>query len=119
MITKYRNQGIVFSVLAFATTVFFVVALRKSVGIRDEWRDYLIPIYLCAAVLWTISSYTLAKAKGYQADALGRLLMISLLLGFCCQPAALVFPFLGFFLEDKVRSRRHFHRNRHNSKPRM
>jgi len=115
MITKYRNQGIVFSVLAFATTVLFIVALRKSVGIREEWSEYLVPLYLGAAVLWTIASYTMAKAKGYQADALGRVLMISLLLGFCCQPAALVFPFLGFVLEDKTRSPRRSRRGAHNS----
>jgi hypothetical protein len=114
MITRYRNQGIVYSVLAFGLTVLFVVALRKSLGIRaDPWREYLIPIYLGAAILWTMASYTLAKAKGYGPDALGRVLMLSFLLGFCCQPAALIFPFLGFFLEDKTRSRTHSGRRRH------
>lgn len=113
MISKYRNRGIVFSVLALAMTVLFVVALGKSVGIREEWQDYLIPLYLCAGVLWAVSSYTLAKAKGYDADALGRVLLLSLLLGFCCQPVALIFPFLGFFLEDKTRSGRPSHRGRH------
>lgn len=117
MITKYRNKGIVFSVLAFAMTVLFVVALRKSTDIRDNrWREYFLPIYLCAGILWAIASYNLAKAKGYGPDALGRVLMISLLLGFCCQPVALIFPFLGFFLEDKTRSRR---RRRHDSRPRI
>src|SRR5258706_13122278 len=103
MISRYRNQGIVLAVLALTMTGLFVVALRKSASVIDNrWRVYLIPIYLCAAILWTAASYTLAKAKGYGPDALGRVLMISLLLGFCCQPAALIFPFLGFFLEDKT-----------------
>lgn len=117
MITRYRNRGIVYSVLAFSVTVLFVVALRKSAGIRDEWREYLLPLYLGAAILWTTASYTLAKAKGYGPDALGRVLMISLLLGFCCQPLALLFPFLGFFLDDKTRSGRRSSRRRHHSKP--
>jgi hypothetical protein len=117
MIAKYRNWGIVLSVLAFAMTVLFLVVLRKSTGVMgdDRWSDYLIPSYLCTAILWTVASYNLAKAKGYGADELGRVLMISLLIGFCCQPAALIFPLLGFFLKDKTQSRRHSHRRRRHS----
>ena len=116
MITKYRNLGILYLVLALTTSVFVGVAFWKSGGLRDEGREYLLPLYLGAAGLWTLSSYTLAKAKGYHADALWRVLMISLLLGFCCQPASLVFPFLGFFLEDKTRPRRRSRRRRHHSR---
>ena len=117
MITKYRNRGIVYSVLALTATVLVVVAMGKSVGTTAEWGEYILLLYLGAAVLWTMASYTLAKAKGYGPDVLGRVLVISLLLGFCCQPLALVFPFLGFFLEDKTRSRRRSSRRRHNSTP--
>ena len=114
MIAKYRNLGIIFVVMALAATVMFFVALRKSMGFRTEWDAYLLPLYLCAAVLWTVASYHLAKAKGYRGDELGRVLMLSILLGFCCQPLALVFPFLGFFLKDRTRS----HRRRYRSKDR-
>lgn len=101
---------------ALGATILCGVAIAKSSGMRDnEWRQYILPSYLCAAVLWMISSYTLAQAKGYQSDALGRVLLISFFLGFCCQPAALIFPFLGFFLEDKARPRRRS-RRRHGSR---
>src|SRR5262245_29464749 len=113
MITKYRNLGIVYTVLALGLTVLFIIVLRQSMGLREEtWRVYLIPVYMAAAVLWIMASYTLAKAKGYGPDALGRVLLVSILLGFCCQPLALVFPFLGFFLEDRTRGRKHSHRRR-------
>lgn len=116
MITKYRNQGIVFAVAALAMTILFFVGLAKTMRFRDEWRPYLIPIYLCAAVLWTMASYTLAKAKGYGPDELGKLLILSFLLGFCCQPAVLIFPFLGFVLKDRSRSSRRRHRSIHRRK---
>ena|SRR5215208_1772413 len=113
MISKYRNLGIVYSALALALTVLFVVLLRKSMGFREEsLLVYLIPVYLGAAILWIMASYTLAKAKGYGPDTLGRVLMVSILLGFCCQPLALVFPFIGFFLDDRTRPRRDSHRRR-------
>jgi hypothetical protein len=114
MIVKYRNLGILFVVMALAATVLFFLAARKSMQFRTEWNDYLLPLYFGAAVLWTVASYYLARAKGYGGDELGRVLMISILLGFCCQPLALVFPFLGFFLKDRIRS----HRRRRHSKHR-
>src|SRR5262245_58248619 len=113
MITRYRNWGIALSVLAAAMSVLFVVAMRKSTGFgTSDWSGYVIPIYLGAAISWSAASYYLARAKGYDSGALGKVLAISLLLGFCCQPAALVFPFLGFFLKDKTRSRERSHRRR-------
>jgi hypothetical protein len=113
MITRYRNWGIVIAIFAIAMSVLFLIALRKSAAVnRSEWSDYLIAIYLGAAVLWSAASYYLARAKGYDSGALGKVLVILLLLGFCCQPAALVFPFLGFFLKDQTQSRGRSHRRR-------
>jgi hypothetical protein len=119
MIAKYRNFGIVFAILACGATGLFLYAARQGVGfgLHDNWRGYILPLYVLAGILWSITSYYLAKAKGYHSDALGRVLMISLLLGFCCQPVALVFPFIGFFLDDKTRTRSHRRRRRSSHRP--
>jgi hypothetical protein len=117
MIPKYRNWGVGLSICASALTVLLFAAMRKGFGIggmgREKWHDDILLLYLGAVSLWMLASVSLAKAKGYGGEVMGRTFITLFLIGYCCPGALFIFPLLGFFLKDKTsRSRRGAHRRR-------
>lgn len=112
MIRKYRNRAALYSVVAVALTVLFVVLLRKSWHVRpsedvSNLEALWVLIYFAAWSMWALTSLSLARAKGYSRDMVGTLFAVLFIIGSCCIPAVVILlPFyIIFALEDKTRDR--------------
>ena len=113
MIFKYRNRAVLQIVVAIILSVLLVIVFRKSIHVRvgeDNWTALGVVLYLAAYAMWVISSLNLARAKGYQRDAMGALFTICFVIGFCIPILPLLFPFFIIFgLEDKTKDRMRRH----------
>ena len=109
MISKYRNWAFLQIVVAVILSVLLVLVFRKATHMlhgADNWNALGIILYVAAYGMWVISSLTLARAKGYQRDAMGALFTICFVIGFCIPILPLLFPFFIIFgLEDKTKDR--------------
>jgi uncharacterized membrane protein YhaH (DUF805 family) len=109
MISKYRNWALVQIFLAIVLSVLLGMVFYKSNHVRvgeDNWTALGVVLYFVAYAMWVISSLTLARAKGYQRDAMGALFTICFVIGFCIPILPLLFPFFIIFgLEDKTKDR--------------
>jgi cytochrome c oxidase assembly factor CtaG len=109
MIAKHRNWALVQIVVAIALTVALVMVFRKSVHVRegaDNWDVLGIALYVAAYAAWVSASLTLARARGYQRDAMGALFMVVFVIGFCIPILPILFPFFIIFgLQDRTKDR--------------
>lgn len=114
MITKYRNRSLIQFACAFGMTVtffvvFYIVTHREG-PVSRVWAPLAVLWYFATLTLWAMASFTLAKAKGYDTDQMGAVLLFLYLVS-CCVPGAMfVFPAVAIGLRDKTR--RHRHRGR-------
>lgn len=109
MIAKHRNRALVQIVVAIALSAALVVVFRKGVHTHegaDNWMVLGIVLYFAAYAAWVSASLTLARARGYQRDAMGALFMVVFVIGFCIPILPLLFPFFIIFgLQDKTKDR--------------
>jgi hypothetical protein len=109
MISKYRTKGFIQLACAVATSALLVYLFLRRDGQHssDNYSILLIFLYLGSWTMWMISSFTLAKAKGYAGVMAGGILLFLILLGFCFPVAAFVFPAVALFgLKDKTKEKR-------------
>ena len=110
MIVKHRNWAFLQMVIAILLSVLFIIVLRKAKHMNhgaDDWNVLGVVLYVAAYAMWVMASFSLARAKGYHGDAMGALLTVCLILGFCIPILPILFPFYMIFgLEDKTKGRR-------------
>jgi len=109
MIAKHRNWALVQIAVAIALSAALVMVFRKSGHMREEaanWNVLGIALYVAAYAAWVTASLTLARARGYQRDAMGALFMVVFVVGFCIPALPLLFPFFIIFgLQDRTNDR--------------
>jgi hypothetical protein len=110
MISKYRNRALLQIVIAVVLSVLLVIAFRKSIHTiagKDNWTILVLTLYVAAYAMWVVASLSLARARGYQRDAMGALFAVCFIIGFCIPILPLLFPFFIIFgLEDKTKDRK-------------
>ena len=110
MITKYRNRAFLQMTAAIILSAALVFVIYKARHMRGDAGNLVglgLLLYLAAYVMWAMSSLTLARARGYQRDAIGALFGVCCILGLFCFPILpMLFPFYIIFgLEDKTKDR--------------
>ena len=108
MITKYRNRALLEIAIAIVLSVLLVLVFRKCHHVREGLSNWLclgIFLYFAAYAMWVVASLSLARARGYQRDAMGVLFVVCFVAGFCIPIFPLLFPFFIIFgLEDKTKN---------------
>jgi hypothetical protein len=119
MISKHRNRGFLQLAIAVVLTVVSVLLIRRAMPhfrlhrAGDGWLLLLIPLSLGTVTLWSMSGFTLAKAKGYHPDMLGPVFVFLYIVGLCFPVVFFGFPlFVILGLKDKTLPRK---RRRHGS----
>jgi hypothetical protein len=111
MIARYRNRAFLEIFLATVLSGLFATVFHKATHMgrdSDNWNALWIVLYLAAYAMWVMASLSLAKAKGYERDAMGALFMMCFIVGFCIPLLPILFPFFIIFgLEDKIKRRMH------------
>ena len=107
MITKYRNRGIAQLFLAILMTAGLILVFMKTERKMSDGMTALLLLFCLATLtMWMVRSFSLAKAKGYSGDMMGKVFIFLFVLGFCFPIAPFVFPVVVIFgLEDKTRER--------------
>jgi cytochrome c oxidase assembly factor CtaG len=109
MISKYRNRALLQIVIAIVLSVLLVVVFRKSIHTfvnKNNWTALGVILYVASYAMWVMASLSLARARGYQRDAMGVLFAVCFIIGFCIPILPLLFPFFIIFgLEDKTKDK--------------
>jgi cobalamin synthase len=110
MISKYRNRAlwqIMMALILTGLVVLLMYRIRHSGYHRsDGWAAAGLFLYVGTYVMWMMASLSLARARGYNRDAMGALFIICYLVGFCIPPLPLMFHlFILFGLEDKAKNK--------------
>jgi hypothetical protein len=112
MITKYRNRAFFQMAVAIILSVALGFICHNMPRRREESEGRMILalfVYIAAYVMWVLASLTLARARGYNRDAMGAVFSVCCILGFCCFPILpILFPFYIIFglrdlTKDKLR----------------
>jgi hypothetical protein len=112
MIAKYRNRALWQILIAVILSVSLVLVFKRAQSTRysqdnTNWLCVALLLYLASYAMWVIASLTLARARGYQRDAMGAIFVVCYILGFCIPILPLLFPFFIIFgLDDKTKGMR-------------
>ena len=78
MISKYRNLGLLQVAVALTLSVSFALLIRRHDPLHrhDDWTlPVCLVLYVSAWVMWVLGSLSFTRAKGYNRDLGGTLLL--------------------------------------------
>lgn len=106
MITRHKDRAVL-QLAGAAITIIVGSTLAGFLG-RERMEDMLVVIlfaYVGAVVLLMMGSFSLARAKGYETDMMGCILVFLYFAGFLFPLAPLLLPGIVIFgLKDKTKT---------------